>query len=121
MKFYTEFKWPSIADYYLDNAPDPIPWTDELRTLVKIHRDYRVWREENPSATEPPDKITKALSSITEIHATLQGNVSDPFDYPEEEETALKIKEILKNRTKRQNVDDILFYEMYYAHESGLA
>ena len=113
MEFYTEFKWPSIADYYLDGVPDPIPWTDELRTLIEIHRMYRAWRKENPSLTEPPDKIKEALSSITEIHATLEGNISDSFDYPEEEETALKIKDILKNRTKRQNVDDILYFELY--------
>ena len=86
MRFYTEFKRPERADYYLEWfwGEEYIPWTPELRKLIHIHRLYRTWLEDGASESDrkfglAPQYIVDELISITQIFASLESNITDIF------------------------------------------
>ena len=102
MRFYAEFKWPELADWYLDDiqGKDHLPWSDELRKLIDIHRMYRKWKQENPSIVEDnedaiPQSILDELNTVVQLDFYLKSLLEGCEE--EEDEIAIKRYETKRN------------------------
>ena len=89
IRFYVETKWSSIyegtIEFYEEEGLDvPLPWTDELRTLVEVNQMYRQASAEAPGQRREAamELLAETLNSIVEI-VSLMGNLEDYIDlYP---------------------------------------
>ncbi len=87
MRFYIEYKWPSMYDVFRDNLSHNysdgfIPWTDQLKTMVEVNRLYQAWLKENPTQEDVdlgnvPENIKELLNSITRLNINLKWNFSE--------------------------------------------
>lgn len=120
MRFYVEFKNPEIADYYYEIVCENeyIPWTDELRKLIELHRMYREWLKENSEASQAPQNIIDELNAMTQIYAFLEGNIVDVFYGRDKNEAELddwlrEEVEIARRRSGLKEEGSPSYYHLY--------